>query len=112
MRNFLVVFLLFLNLTPAVLALDTSHCVVLSEFSYGNNCGSKDSMQVKLKNLCNQETYQKLCLKKRDGGWSCFLDTRLGVNSERIYYTCHGDSMGTYKFASCTGGKEECGYQP
>lgn len=96
-------------LSASVLAADAQHCISLDD-RWGKQCGSSDSLQIKVKNKCAQRVYVKMCLEKKNGKWSCGSDSTLDPGQTNTgFYTCHATS--NYKWSACTGGYEECGFK-
>ncbi|MDD8058465.1 MULTISPECIES: hypothetical protein [Shewanella] len=104
-----IISIISLWLSASVFAADAQHCVLLDD-SWGNSCGSPDSLQIKVKNGCSQTIYVKMCIEKKDGKWSCGSDSSLAPGRTNTgFYTCHATSR--YKWSACTGGYKECGFK-
>lgn len=98
-----------LFMTASAFAADTSDCVVLTR-EQGNNCASRDSLQIKVTNKCSENVYVKMCLERKDGQWNCGSDSILKPGRTNTgFYACHG--TGNYQWSSCTGGFKECGFR-
>ncbi|WP_345984872.1 hypothetical protein WCX49_09585 [Sulfurimonas sp. HSL-1656] len=98
-----------LLLSTNVFAQDAKFCVHLDD-RWGDNCGSSDSLSIKVTNQCNQRVYVKMCLEKKNGNWSCGSDSTLDPGeTNNGFYTCH--ATGDYQWSACTGGYNECGFK-
>jgi hypothetical protein len=85
---------------------DMSYCAHLED-DWGSNCGSSDSLQMKVKNNCGRDIYVQMCIERKDGKWSCGVNSSLHPGqTDQGFWTCH--STGRYKWAACSGGREEC----
>ena len=103
-RNFLIILALLMSVSA--FATNKDYCVEKS-FTYGEECGSSDSMMMKLVNRCNREVYIKYCLLKKNGKWSCGV-TNLGVDKKWMgAWTCHSKNW-KYKFTACTPDHKGC----
>jgi len=61
---------------------------------WGYNCGSKDSLAVKIINGTNKTIDCRVCLERTDGSWGCFLDSNVRPNElvgggGWAYFVCH-----------------------
>lgn len=83
-------------------------CISIQEV-WGKSCGSADSFQVKIKNQCSEAAYAKTCLERTNGKWSCGSTTLKPGDVGNGAWICEG--TGKYKYATCTGGYKECGFE-
>lgn len=97
-----------LLVSTSVFSLNTKHCVNLVS-EWGKKCNSTKSLQKIAENNCSEDVYIKMCIEKSDGKWSCSSVSKFKPNAKASgFYTCH--ATGKYEWASCTGGREECGF--
>jgi len=78
------------------------------QVSWGKNCNSSSSVQLKVTNNCGQTIYFNANIEKEDGiKVGHFVSAKFGAGHTEIVNECH--STGMYNWRSCTLGKEECG---
>ena len=109
LKRLAVLLVLTLCIPAALFAQDARRCVSL-DAKRGTQCGSADSLQIKVKNRCSQKVYVKMCLEKKNGQWSCGSDSTLAPGkTNNGFWTCH--ATGDYQWSACTGGYKECGFK-
>lgn len=76
--NVLILLTLF-----SVLGISDSHaeeCVKKFDTKWGDSCNSKDSFSVRLINTCMHNADVRVCLKRKNGRWKCYVESDVRPN--------------------------------
>jgi hypothetical protein len=68
---------------------DLDQCLSVVDSLWGAHCGNSNSLDVTVRNGCNQNVLTQICLERTDGTWSCGL-WEVGPGNEMDFYTCEG----------------------
>jgi len=68
-------------------------CVSVYDVKRGNNCGSRTSLEMKIKNRCTQNIDMKFCIQRENGTWDCGMWTNTAPNESTSTYTCKSNGI-------------------
>jgi len=80
-------------------------CVEFNEI-VGDNCNSKESVRLDIKNKCSQDVCIQVCFQQTNGKWNCLSDSKLRVDDKLSWFTCR--ATGRYLWNLTVSGEEDC----
>ena len=93
----------------------TKNCVMLKK-RWGDACGNRNSLRIQATNRCNKTVWLKICIKKANGKYGCGVQSKMTAGYKNSgFFVCNAASRTDprlLKWASCTGGRDECGFKP
>jgi hypothetical protein len=68
-----------------------TQCFEVVYKKWGEHCDSKDSFEVRWKNICTENMDLKYAVRKKDGTWEIGIDFNVAPSEEtvRTSWTCH-----------------------
>lgn len=69
-----------------------THCFEVIYKKWGDRCDSKESFEVRWKNVCPENMDLKYAIRKKDGSWEVGIDFNVAPNEETVKtaWTCSG----------------------
>jgi hypothetical protein len=80
-------------------------CFRIVDSGWGRHCDDSSSLEITLKNYCDQPLVLSFCLEQNDGNWQCDIKENIEPNATSTFWACN--CTGKYKLKACTG-LEDC----